>query len=109
MLYEDREAERCIDALQACYAACMRNVSYGNVKKSGPIQEEHVRLMLDCAEMCQTAANFLIRESDHYLRICREAAEICKDLASSCEGVDGMDGIRSTCDECVSVCRVIVG
>lgn len=109
MFYEDQEAERCIDALQACYAVCMRSVSYGYVKESGPLQEEHVRLMIDCAEMCQTAANFLIRESDHYLRICREAAEICKDLVSSCEGVDGMEGILSICDECVSACRVIVG
>ncbi len=64
-------------------------------------------LMLDCSEMCQTAANFLIRDSDHYLRICREAAEICADLMSRCEKVDGMESVISECGKCVAACRIV--
>ncbi len=105
------EANKCIAALQKCHAVCMRTLSYsGNqIEREYHTHEELRKSMLDCAEMCQAAANFLIRDSDHYLRICREASEICKDLASISKVIDRMEGVISKCNECIHACRVIVG
>ena len=103
------ETKTCVAALQACHATCLQFATFdcmqGNYPRVGPNQ---FRLMLDCAELCQTAANFLIRDSDHYLRVCREALVICEDLASDCRKFPGMEAILAACDECVSACRVSI-
>lgn len=107
MFDNDKEMRRCIAALQECQTACLQHISYDSKREQQA--EGLLCSLMDCAEICQIAISFLVRDSNHYLRICLEVVEICRDLASNCEGVDGMEGVLSVCDECVSACRVIVG
>jgi hypothetical protein len=104
----DPETKECITALQACHAACLQFATF-DCLEGGILQVEanRIRLMLDCAEICQTAANFLIRDSDHYLRVCREAAVICEDLSSVCCKITTMKRVLVACNNCVSACRAI--
>ena len=65
----------------------------------------HMRLMLDCAEICQTAMNFMARASAHHAVVCRACAEICRACAASCERVGDMDDCVQTCLRCAESCE----
>lgn len=58
----------------------------------------HLRLMLDCAEICRVAAHFMLAGSPYHAAICAACAPICHACAQSCEEIGDME-------ECVQVCR----
>jgi hypothetical protein len=96
------EEQRCIVDCQECHEVCLRTVSHF-LQKGGaaPTEGSHVRLLLDCAEICQTSANFMIRGSSLHQLTCRVCAEICERCAEGCGQVD--DGERLY--RCAEVCR----
>jgi len=71
------------------------------------VEAKHFRLMLDCAEICQTSANFMLRGSAHHTHVCAECADICEDCARSCEQVGGMDECVEACRKCAASCRAM--
>lgn len=70
-------------------------------------EEKHVKLMTDCIEICQTAANFMLRGSDMHVETCRACAEICEACANSCDDIGGaeMSHCADTCRRCAATCR----
>jgi hypothetical protein len=69
------------------------------------VEPVHFRTMLDCAEICQTSANFMLRNSALHAHTCRACAEICTACADSCEAVGEMDECVETCRRCAESCR----
>jgi len=108
MLEKDPDLSRCVMALQACHAGCLRSIAHMSNNETKGISAYPVVSMLDCAEICQLAISFLMRESDHYVRICLEVIEICRDIILRCEGLTDMDGVVHICLQCISACRKIV-
>lgn len=71
-------------------------------------EANHVRLLMDCAEICQTSANFLIRGSDFHRRTGAVCAEVCQWCAESCEQMGNdtyMQAYDEVCRRCVESCR----
>jgi hypothetical protein len=70
---------------------------------------EHVTLLLDCAEICQTAANFMLRNSELHSRVCALCAEVCDRCAEDCEKLaaddDMMRQCAQACRRCAEACR----
>jgi hypothetical protein len=66
----------------------------------------HVRIMVDCMEACQVAADFMTRGSDLHPSICAATAEVCYACALSCEEVEGeeMEACAQLCRECAEMC-----
>jgi hypothetical protein len=69
----------------------------------------HVRLMLDCAEICQTSANFMLRGSDLHGHTCRACAVVCRRCAEDCVAL-GEDDPRmlacaEQCTRCAASCE----
>jgi hypothetical protein len=60
-----------------------------------------IRLLMDCAEICQTAANFMIRGSQTHGLTCFVCAEICEATANECQRYAD----DSTEAECLDACR----
>ena len=103
--------ERCLD----CHKACLETVMYC-LQQGGPHAEaNHVRLMLDCAEICQTSANFMQRGSDLHHLTCSACAEVCQRCADDCARLaDGDDDNRmaacaTMCRRCAESCRHMSG
>lgn len=71
------------------------------------IEPAHFRLMMACAEMCRTAAHFMLLNSPHHQHVCRECAEICAECAKDCERVGGMNDCVRTCNLCAESCRAM--
>jgi hypothetical protein len=67
----------------------------------------HHRLMLDCAQMRQTSADFLLRDSALHAPVCLACALICECRAGSCEGVGGMVECVQACRTCSDRCRAM--
>jgi hypothetical protein len=62
----------------------------------------HLRLLLDCVNICATSADFMLRASPLHVRTCELCAEICKKCADSCERLAKEDQAMR---HCADVCR----
>ena len=69
-------------------------------------------MLLDCAEICQTSANFMLRMSDLHGLTCGVCAEVCERCAEDCERfVDDimMQACAQACRHCAASCREMAG
>jgi hypothetical protein len=100
------EMKSCIEDCLDCSITCLSD-AVGHCLEKGERHTEpaHFKLMLDCAEICQAAANFMARNSDHHSHICRECAEICRACAASCEGLGDMERCAQACRRCADSCE----
>jgi hypothetical protein len=78
------EMQECIEACTFCHDACLDTVSYCLEKGGMHAEAAHIRLLLDCAEICQTSANFMLRGSEQHGYTCATCAEICRRCADDC-------------------------
>lgn len=93
------EMQHCIDLCKQCHDICLKTALTDCLRVGGKhVEEEHFRLMLNCAEICQTAANFMLSNSALHNLVCATCSEVCNACAASCEQIGHMD-------ECVQVCR----
>jgi len=100
------EMRACIERCQSCSTLCLSEAMGHCLEKGGRHTEPgHFRLMLDCADMCGTAARFMARGSEHHGHICRECAEICRACAASCDRLDGMEECAAECRRCAESCE----
>jgi hypothetical protein len=60
----------------------------------------HLRLLLDCAEICQASANFMLRGSPFHVRTCAACSEICQACAEDCEQMGGDERMRACAEAC---------
>ncbi len=102
--------QQCIENCQTCHATCLQMLSQHCLEVGGKhVEPTHFRLMLDCAQICATSADFMLRGSAHHTHICRECAEICAKCADSCEQVGGMEECVRACRACAESCSEMGG
>ena len=98
--------QECIEDCQRCHATCLRMAMTHCLQMGGRhVEPEHMQLMMGCAEMCQTAANFMIAGSSVHGAVCGACAEVCDACARSCEDVGDMDECVAACRRCADSCR----
>jgi hypothetical protein len=97
------EMRRCIEDCTECHQICLASVPHCLDMGGEHATPEHIRLLLDCAEICQTSADFMLQGSDFYGRICEVCAEVCERCAQSCESLVAYD---PKLRECMGMCRV---
>jgi hypothetical protein len=71
------------------------------------VEQAHVRLMTDCIQICQAAADFMTRGSLLHAAACAACAEVCDACAESCDMMedDEMKACATVCRECADSCR----
>jgi hypothetical protein len=108
MAHVSQNMQECIDRCDECRHECLSMLDHC-LEKGGPHAEpEHIRLLVDCAEICQTSANFMSRGSDHHSETCDVCAEVCEACAESCEAIsDDAELARcaEACRTCAQSCR----
>jgi len=106
------ELERCIDECMRCYAVCVSTAQYCLQQGGAHAEPSHVRVLLDCAEICRTSADYMLRGSDLHHETCRVCAVICTRCAEACS-LMADDAIMTQCAEasrrCAESCRDMVG
>lgn len=106
MNHNDRDAKACIQSCLECYQSCFGMAMTHCLEKGGKhVEPQHFRLMTACAEICSTAAKFLLMNSKHAKHVCEECAEICDQCAVSCEKLGDMKSCVEACKRCAEACR----
>jgi len=102
------QTDQCAKLCQECHDTCLRTIQHCLTKGGPHADPAHIRLMMDCVEMCQTSANFMQRRSPLHGRTCAVCSEICEACARDCErlGEDGeMKICADACRRCAHECR----
>lgn len=97
------EMRACIDNCTRCHAICLQ-AAHESLHMGGKHADaHHVGLLLDCAEICATSANFMIRSSDQHEHTCAACAEICRACEKACRSM-GNEGIMRECADACARC-----
>ncbi len=102
------DIQRCIDDCLNCHSICLNTMTYCLQKGSTQVEPAHIGLILDCAEICKTCANFLLRDSDLYAHVCAICAVVCDRCAQECEKMSDNTQMRACaqiCRRCAESCR----
>ncbi|MBX6342847.1 MAG: four-helix bundle copper-binding protein [Thermomicrobiaceae bacterium] len=95
------EMRRCIQLCTECHQVCLETIAHC-LQLGGPHAEEaHIRVLLDCAEICQTSANFMLRHSPLHSRVCAVCGDTCERCAEDCERFPDDEQMR----RCAEICR----
>jgi hypothetical protein len=97
--YLNEEMLHCIEVCSDCHKACLQTVPYCLQMGGHHAEPNHIRLMMDCAEICQTSANFMLRGSERHQLTCRVCADICRACAEGCERMGSDDEMMQQCAE----------
>jgi hypothetical protein len=105
---QSAEMQECIANCQSCHAICVSTLAYCLQQGGKHAAPAHIRLLLDCAQICQTSADFMLRGSELHNRTCGVCAEVCARCAEECArmGTDSqMQACAETCRRCAGSCR----
>jgi len=71
----------------------------------------HINILLDCAAMCATSAELMLRGSEMHGRVCGVCAEACERCAQGCERLANADqqmlDCAAICRQCAESCRMM--
>jgi len=99
--------EHCIENCLRCHRTCLE-LAARHFRGEATIEPAHLRLLLDCAEICETSASFMIRGSDLHGETCGACAAVCDRCADECDhhGDDPhMAACAEICRACAQSCR----
>jgi hypothetical protein len=100
--------QECLQNCQDCHAICTETAQQA-LQKGERHGSDHIRLLLDCAQICQTSADFMLRGSPLHPLTCGVCAEICTTCAETCERMGASDSMMQKCAEmcrrCAESCR----
>ena len=93
----------CLDCYQNCTETTIRYLTMGGEHA----EQEQLNLLMDCARICNTNADFMLRNSTYYPQTCGLTADICDECADICDRFDDdfMKECASVCRRCAESCR----
>jgi hypothetical protein len=104
------QMQDCIEDCQKCHSVCTETAIH-SLQKGGKYAEPfHLRLLADCAEICQTSANFMLRGSELHFKTCAVCSDVCVSCAVSCEHFkdeEMMSRCAEECRRCAESCRLM--
>jgi hypothetical protein len=103
----------CIRMCSDCHRACTETLVYCMHQGGRHTEPNQLRLLMDCAQICQTSADFMLRGSDQHYATCGACAEVCQRCADDCEqmgrGDNRMAACAEECRRCAESCRQMAG
>jgi hypothetical protein len=106
------QMRQCIQNCLECHSRCLETVMHCQQMGGKHAEPAHLRLLQDCAEICQTSANFLLRSSTFHSRVCGVCADVCAQCARSCERFPDdpqMKACAASARRSAQSCRVMAG
>lgn len=106
--FTDPAMHDCIQKCWECRDTCQATFYNYCLEQGGHhVEQAHVRLMADCIQICQTAADFMTRGSTLHGDVCGVCADVCDACADSCDMMDDdeMKACAKICRECADSCR----
>jgi hypothetical protein len=103
------EMNQCIKNCEACHHVCMETLTHCLNMGGQHVEPNHIRLMLDCIQICRSSADFMLRGSPFHVMTCAVCAAICEACAKDCSRFDPndtqMQSCAMVCRNCAESCR----
>lgn len=93
--------QQCIQNCKDCHEICLETSEYCLNKGGEYAGRDHMRLLADCAQICQTHADFMSRGSLFHEVLGAVCAEVCAECAAGCESL----GDDAQIQKCAEACR----
>ncbi len=106
------DMQYCIEECVNCHTICIETISYCLEQGGKHAEATHIRLLQDCTQICQTSADFMLRNSDLHTQTCAACAEVCLRCAESCEQMGNdvqMQACAEACRRCAESCQQMAG
>lgn len=106
-----KDMQSCIDNCLECAATCEQTLSYCLSQGGKHAEAKHIKLLLDCIDICHTSARLILRGSEQHSVTCRACADICRLCADACNamGDETMKRCATVCEKCASSCESMSG
>jgi hypothetical protein len=101
-----------INAALHCHATCVQTIQHCLQKGGGHAEASHISILTDCAQICVTSADFMLRESRLHAQVCGVCTDACEACAKSCETMNDdemMQACIDACNRCAQECRQMAG
>lgn len=101
------EMHQCIKDCLDCYQTCSQTLLKCLKTGGKHAKAEHVNLLIDCAQICNINADFLLRDSPYYPQTCSLNADICDECSDICDRFEDtfMKECARICRRCAESCR----
>lgn len=95
------------DAARQCHLVTLEALRHLLSAGDRVAASAHVTLLVDTADICRTAADFLQRGSPLYAPVCRACAAVCRVCQWECErhGLEALRPCRDACARCAEACE----
>ncbi|HEU4563142.1 MAG TPA: four-helix bundle copper-binding protein [Gemmatimonadaceae bacterium] len=100
--HEHDAMQECIEECLNCHAACTMTVQHCLAQGGELADVNVVGALLDCAEMCQVSANYMLRGSPYHALTCATCAEMCRVCEETCRAFGGDEQMAHCADVCAS-------
>lgn len=98
------DMQKCIQECLNCHSVCLDSVRHCIEMGGKHASPEHITLLLDCAQSCQTSADFMLRHSSLHARACAFCAEVCRACEKDCRSLGAGDEMMQKCAEACRRC-----
>ena len=103
------EIRECIKNCLDCHSICSETVTHCLTLGGRHAEHHHIGLMLDCAQICSTSADFMLRGSPRHVDTCDLCSTICRQCADECsrmaDGDETMLRCAEICNRCAESCH----
>lgn len=102
--------QEAIAAAKNCQQVCLETLEYCRSNGGDHAQEAHLKLLEDCAKVCETSVDFMQRESTYHGQVCGLCADICDACAEDCAQFaddEQMQKCVEACRACAEHCRTM--
>ena len=106
------EMKQCIDECLRCASVCLETSRHCLELGGKHAAAQHITTLQDCADICQTSANFMLRGSHLHTETCRACAAVCRACEEACRrmGDDAqMQQCADACRTCAESCERMAG
>lgn len=110
--HDHDEMDDCIEACLQCHVVCTMTAQYCLAQGGDHAALDLVGVLLDCAQICQTSADFMVRGSPYHTLTCHACAEVCRGCAEACAAMEGSEELAhcaEVCTACAQSCEVMAG
>jgi len=95
--------QECIEECLNCHAVCTMTLQHCIATGGEHTEVNLIGILLDCAEICQTSANFMLRGSPYHVVTCAACAELCRACEEARRAVTA-DEQLAHCGEVCAAC-----
>lgn len=96
------EMQECTQNCLDCHSVGLETVAHCLEMGGRHAEASHIRLLLDCADICRASADFMLRGSAHHAAVCGVCATVCDACAADCDRMGDDDELMR---ECAQACR----